>query len=355
VATVRVRDGSRGRTYQVQVRSRGHRPITKTFHSLTMAKKWGRDTEARLERGEGVSNEAHKHTVEQAIDRFLKQRPELGTAQYNLRWWKREHGHVRLSAVTRAWLQEVRDDFAASTYTRGKGKKKTTHRMSAGAANRNLTYLRAVLAEAVRWGWILQNPASGISKLTEPRGRVRFLSDEERQALLKACQASPSRALYPLVVAAISSGARAGELLALRWSDVDLAKGIGVIHDSKNGEARRLYFRGIALDALKDLNKVRHLKSDLVFTTDGGTRYQYYNQDFATAREAAKVADFRFHDLRHTAASYLAQSGATLLEIAEVLGHKTLQMTQRYSHLTSSHVADVVDRAMQKRLGGGSS
>ena len=191
-----------------------------------------------------------------------------------------------------------------------------------------------------------------VKKLTE-RQRVRFLSDGELAALTEALQACPERAVLPFVYCAISSGARAGELLSLEWKDVDTSKGVAIIHKSKNTDGRKLYIRGRALEYLKAYGKVRDLRSPGVFLLNSGAplTHSKYGKLFREACAAAGVADFRFHDLRHCCASFLAGNGATLLEIQQVLGHRTPAMTARYAHLVESHVEAVVDRVMRSKLG----
>jgi len=159
--------------------------------------------------------------------------------------------------------------------------------------------------------------------------------------------------MLPFVYCALSSGARAGELLQLEWDDVDLAKGVALIHDSKNSEGRKLYIRGRALDLLRDYARVRHLGSPGVFLLNSGALLtgSKYGKLFRDALAKAGIRDFRFHDLRHTAASYLAMSGASLIEIQQVLGHRTPAMVSRYAHMTEAHVEAVVDRIMSKKLG----
>jgi integrase len=377
VATIRVRQTKAGRSYEVQVRRRGQKPVTKTFCSKTRAKDWGRDTEAAIARGEEVTNEASRHTLAEAIDAFLRERTDLdgSDARRALLWWKEKHGERRLSAVTQTWLREIRDELASGTYTRGKAAPEIFATVAEGgesilpaqgestptpkifkrtnaAANRKVTYLRACLAFTVNdLQWMMANPSAKVKKLPEPRGRVRFLSDEERTRLLEKCRDSEARALLPFVLCALSSGGRAGELTGLKWQDLDLDAGHAVALDTKNGTDRRLYFPGAAHDALREYAKVRHLKSTYVFTSKKGGRFQY-DEFFRTAVKAAEIEDFKFHDLRHTCASYLAASGATTFEIAEVLGHRTLAMVKRYSHLTGSHVGGLVGRVMAEKLGG---
>lgn len=362
MATIRERRGNRGLRYECQVRLRGHPPITRTFSSLTHAKKWARDTESDLERGELVTNTAHQHTLADTIERFLQQRSDLGrSAVMGLNWWVKNYGHRRLSAVTSVWITEMRDKLLGDRVVNSQDGK--TYRRGAGNANRLVTYLAAALGKGNRrkaggaqaWGWIRTNPASSVPKLPEPPGRVRWLSDEERGALLKACEASTESKLLPFVLCALSSGARAGELLSLRWRDVDLLGGRATIHTSKSGAGRTLYFVGSAIEKLRAHAKVRPIHSDArVFASDATGRYPFqYDDSFRAATMAAGITNFRFHDLRHTCASYLAQQGASLLEIGQVLGHKSQQTTARYAHLTRSHTEDLVARVLGDKLSGG--
>ena len=122
------------------------------------------------------------------------------------------------------------------------------------------------------WGWMRVNPAAEVAKLPEPPGRTRFLADDERQALVTACVDSTERTVLPFVLCALSSGARAGELLALRWRDVNLTDGTAVIHTSKAEQGRTLYFVGTALAALKGHSKVRPIQPDSRSRTMGAIR-----------------------------------------------------------------------------------
>jgi integrase len=243
----------------------------------------------------------------------------------------------------------MRDELAAGTYLVGpKGKQRARQRKPA-TVNRQLTYLKIVLSYCVEIGWMPRSP--GVKKFKEDE-RVRFLSDDELKALTGALESCPQRVMLPFVYCALSSGARAGELLSLEWDSVDLARGVALIHDSKNTEGRKLYIRGKALDYLRAYAKVRRLGSPGVFLLNSGTplTQSKYGKLFRDALKTAEIENFRFHDLRHTTASYLAMSGASLLEIQQVLGHRTPAMVARYAHLTESHVESVVDRVMNRKL-----
>ena len=136
--------------------------------------------------------------------------------------------------------------------------------------------------------------------------------------------------------------------MGLRWRDVDLDRGLAIFHKTKNDERRAVPITGRALELIRELSVVRRIDTDLIFVNRWG-RARFPREAWDVARDAAGIADFRFHDLRHTAASYLAMSGATLAEIADVLGHKTLMMVKRYSHLTEAHTRGVLER-MTSRL-----
>jgi integrase len=276
-----------------------------------------------------------------------------------------------LSEVSAALLREKRDELAREPYSRSvqrkavtltarrkpKGEPRTLKRAPA-TVNRYFETIATALHVAEReYEWLRESPARKVRDLAEPRGRVRFLSDAERTSLL-ADTKTRSRDLHALVTVALCTGARAGELLALRWPDVDLARGLATLHDTKNGDRRAMPLAGPALAELKARSKVRRIDSDLVFpdpvnAKDGVARPLDYAKPFRAALKATGIANFRFHDLRHTAASYLAMNGATTAEIAAVLGHKTLAMVKRYSHLTEQHVSGVVERMTEKVFGAG--
>ena len=171
------------------------------------------------------------------------------------------------------------------------------------------------------WQWLSHNPMDQVKKNGEGGGRVRYLSEDERTALLK--ETATDQQLHCMVLLALSTASRAGELLRLEWRDVDLKEGLVLLGrrpgqqsrlETKNGSARATWISGEALRLLKEHGKVRHLDDDRVFSSPGrsGGRGRYnYHDPFVSAVEAAGLDDFHFHDLRHSAATYLARAGAT--------------------------------------------
>ena len=206
------------------------------------------------------------------------------------------------------------------------------------------------------WGWLDTSPTLKVSKPKEPRGRTRFLMEEceidgvgERTRLLSACKKSDNPYLYTVVVLALSTGMRRGEIMGLRWGDVDLNAGRITLKQTKNGEIRVIPLASHAKELVTHHARIRAIDTDLLFPSKTVRhKPQELDASWRAALKAARIDDFKFHDLRHSAASYLAMNGATLAEIAEVLGHKTLQMVKRYAHLSEGHTARVVARMNDK-------
>ena len=371
MASIRKRvntDGSA--SYRVDIRLKGFPPQRATFARLTDAKKWGQQTEAAIRENRYFKTaEANKHTFSDLIDRYIKNVLPLKPKQsYNqkpqLKWWREQIGPHTLARVTPSMITECRDILLTEI---GKNKKPR----SPATVNRYLAVLSHAFTVAVNeWGWLDDSPMRKVKKLKEPRGRVRFLSDDEtgskgetidgeRTRLLKACQASKNSYLHTVVVLALSTGMRQGEIMSLTWDDVDLHQGRITLYETKNGEIRVVPLVGKALDLLKEHSKVRNLKTSLLFpgkpipSDDGGVIYKPIDlrAPWTAALKKADIEDFHFHDLRHSAASYLAMNGASLAEIAEVLGHKTLQMVKRYAHLSEAHTAGVVASMNEKIFG----
>ncbi len=353
MATIETRPNADGTTgYRAKVRLKGFPSESATFERKTDAKEWAKQTEANMRQGRHFKTaEAKKHTVRELIDRYLREIEKKNPKRFVdvkslLEWWKGEIGVYLLSDVSRALIVEQRDKLLNT-------KGRNVERRSNSTVNRYMTALGNAFTVATNeWEWLQENPMRKISKLSEPRGRVRFLDDEERERLLEACKASASPYLHTLVVLALSTVARHGELINLRWSDVDLQRRVITLHDTKNKERRPLPLAHYALQLMEEHNRVRNIASDLVFPSPSRPMKPWDSRSaWEAALKRANIDNFRFHDLRHSCASYLAMNGASLTEIAEVLGHKTLQMVKRYAHLSEAHTAKVV-QSMNERIFG---
>ena len=219
-------------------------------------------------------------------------------------------------------------------------------RLSAGKApatvNRELSAIRKAYNLAVReWEWCRSNPVSRVSMEKENNKRDRWLSDEEEGRLLDAC----TPWLKNLVLFALCTGMRMGEILELTWRGVDFIRRTVTVFRSKNGERRTIPLNQTVLAVLKEKAKVRSIRTDLVFCSKAQTLLEggHLRRSFRLALTKAKIEDFHFHDLRHTFATQLVQAGVDLYKVQRLLGHKSPIMTQRYAHHYPESLRDGVE------------
>ncbi len=245
-------------------------------------------------------------------------------------------GHKRLSEIT----QEMVEEYIAvrrASIVRKKGDGSPQYLSPAGL-NRELACLKTMFNKAVEWGKVTVSPCARVKKLKEDNKRTRFLSEDEMKRLAEF--ASPE--LRQILMILIHTGMRKGELQNLKWMDLDFNQNLITIAQSKNGKVRYIPMNV----AVKNVLLQRRLSKESqtwVFAGMGRSPYTF-RKAFETARKSAGLEDVRIHDLRHTFASYLCMSGADLITVKELLGHSSLSMTERYSHLTNRHRADAVAR-----------
>lgn len=350
MARIKERQDKNGKTrFTVEIRLKGHPPESATFLNKTQAKLWAQQTEAAIREGRYFkSSEPRKRTLGELIDKYMAERlhqrgNDKDTVGPQLLWWKSQIGPYLLKDVTPPLIAEYRDKLLNEPMLK-KGEK-TPRMLSNATVVRYLASLSVCFSYGIEdLGWAEDNPIRNIKKPKPERGRVRFLSDEERNTLLQACEASNCKYLHSVVVLALLTGARLSEIMGLRWQDIDFKRRTLLFEETKNGERRSVPLARQAYDILHGMSKVRRIDSPFVFARDDGKQPKDIRKQWEKAVKKAALENFRFHDLRHTAASYLAMNGASLLEIADILGHKTLSMVKRYSHLTEGHTAGVIER-----------
>ena len=242
----------------------------------------------------------------------------------------RELGDLPLANVTPDLLRQ----WKATMHT--KYKTSTVHRYMARLA--------CVFAYALDCDWIPVDPCRKVRKPSPGRGSVRFLTPAERTRLLAACHQSRNPHLYLIVTLALNTGGRKNEIRGLLWSQVDLAAAVVRFVKTKTDRDRAVPLVGEALPLLRALAQRRSAESRLVFPSRDGQAPAAMEMAWRHARRRAGLADVRFHDLRHTFASYMAMSGASLRDIADVLGHSTVHMTMRYTHLMPNHTHSLVEK-----------
>lgn len=349
----------RGGRFHVQVRMSGFPSRTASFPTRRQAERWAKTVEADMIEGRHFRNvEARRRTVAEAIDRYLREelpKKRGSTARANLPWWKANIGQLKLADVTPAILVEHRGKLARESYARAtpgsahssvKGEARRFKR-SPRTVNRYIAALSHVFTIARReWHWVSHNPFDGVGKFPEGPGRSRYLSAEERGRLLAETAKDPT--LHLLTVLALSTAARAGELLNLKWPDVDLREQRLLFRVTKNAEPRVVWVHGEAFKLLKEHAQVRRLDGRLFANATGG-RYDYL-KPFKAACAAAAVADFRFHDLRHSAATYLAREGASEQQLRAIGGWRS-SIVRRYVHLAAEDAREVLAKMNEKILG----
>lgn len=215
--------------------------------------------------------------------------------------------------------------------------------VSPATVNRALAVLKSMFNRAIVWNKAEHNPCRAVKMFKENNQRLRFLEKEEINGLLENC----SEHLRPIVITALNTGMRKSEILKLKWRDIDIKRGIIHLLDTKNGEKREVPMNEITQKTI--IGVLKHLDSQYVFCDKNGKPYGDVRKSFATALKNSKIDDFHFHDLRHTFASQLVMSGVDLNTTRELLGHKSLEMTLRYSHLSCNHKKRAVD-VLEQRL-----
>ena len=288
-------------------------------------------------------------TLGDLLDKYIKEHSAPnkapGTANNDIcmvKDMKEFFGDTRLKDVTPSLISAYR------AKCREKG-------LAAASLNHRRTLLHQAFKLAVReWEWCQTNPVEKVSREKVRNERGRWLTVNEEKKLIEKCvlhptlkenKTEPRYWLQEIVVFALSTGMRQDEILSLEWPDVDLFRKTVTVVRSKNGEKRTIPLNQKAFELLKEKAKVRHIRSSYVFASEAGTKILRRNllRAFYNVVERAKIEDFRFHDLRHTFATRLAQAGVDLYKIAKLLGHKDIKMTQRYSHHYPESLRDGVE------------
>lgn len=341
MATIEKRTTNDGTvSYRAKVRLRGEKPRSRTFKRLTDAKAWAAKVESDLGHGAYVPTTAdRRRSLADLIGAYIEE--YLPTKAHNrdrkgqetiLAWWKSEFGYVTLDRLRPEVFAEARGKLAKRTTRTGSP-------LSGATINRYL----AGISSVCKWAWkekrwLPSNPVLSVSKASESKGIIRFLSDDERKALFKACREHPNRNIGLAVTLALATGARYSNIRFLRWEDVDFDNWTLAIRETKNGHPRYIPVVGSAQKALRAHYDADPTQEGWVFKGARDSAPADFEKQWREVRDTAGLGSFRFHDLRHTTASYLTQGGAGLAQVADALGHRTLEMAKRYSHQSGEHV-----------------
>ena len=329
-------------SWRVQVRRRGMPSLYKTFNYREDAEKWARQIEAELDRGLFMDRrDAERTTFAELASRFAE---DYAPHHYRSTGWKFKLQHLcthfgpyALSAITPKLVTSYRDARLKQPDPRFKTTVEAVPTISPGTVKMELDLLSKVLDVATKEFDIALpngNPVARIRKPKDSSKRERRLSPEEEQRLFETCRDYRNSWLLPAGKLAVETGMRQGELLALEWRHVNLPRRVAFLPMTKNGEARAIPLSPAAVEVLEALP--RDIQG-LVLPIGKMTLYKA----FQMACQRADVQDFTFHDLRHEALSRLAERGDfSVLELAAVSGHKTLQVLKRYTHLQAEKLAE---------------
>jgi len=325
----------RGDKWQARVQRKGQPDLSKSFLLKADAESWARQLESEIDRGVFQDrSEAERTTFGDLLDRYAKEvtplKKSAASEGQRINRFIREDkiARYKTTALSGKLIAEWRD--------------KRLLAVSGSTVNRELNLISHVINTARKeWGIHISNPVELIRRPKENRGRERRLSADEEKRLLAELELtcrSESGAytaggthnpwIKPIVVFAIETGMRRGEILSLTWDRVDLRKRIARLVDSKNGEGRSVPLTLKATALLAALP--RSIDGRVFATTNDAVKLA-----FVRAVERAKIDDLHFHDLRHEAVSRLFEKGLNVMEVASISGHKTLQMLKRYTHLSS--------------------
>lgn len=356
MAQIRKVDNKKGTSYKVVIRRKGIKDMYQTFDDYSEAKKWARAMESQIDRGvyKEKSNVKPKAicTVKDLIKEFKENiapkrysKPKQYDCMY--KWWTDKIGDLTLQEVDTSVLntckQMLLNEPPDKPYKEHETKSNSTVRKYIFAFSACLTYAEKELE------LIDRNPVAKISKPKKAKGIVRFLSDTERPELIAACSKHSTR-LHLFVIVAMFSGGRYNEVRTLRVENVDFDNNLVHFIDTKNNEDRGVPIHPTITEMIAKYLQENEITTGYIFIDKETKKLPYLKGAFESVIKDTNIKNFRFHDLRHTYASYLAQNGAELLEIAELMGHKSLQQVKIYAHLTRKHTSRLVQNMTEKML-----
>ena len=278
-----------------------------------------------------VKEESKKsYTFSELADKYLEYAERLKSfsrLKSFVNTLKKRYGDKQAETFTTLDLEKLQGDIIKKSQT-------------VAYANRLVVIAKIIFNKAADYELVSDDVVKKVKKCKLLKGeikRLRYLSEEEAERLVNSCE----QHLKPIVVTALNTGMRKSEILKLTWDRVDLKNRLILLDKTKNGERREIPVNDTLYDTLSGL--IRNIKIDYVFYSHKDLKPYYgLNKAFKKAIKNAHIIDFHFHDLRHTFASRLVMAGIDLTTVKELLGHKDVKMTLRYSHLAASHIKNAV-------------
>jgi integrase len=343
MAYIRSVKRKKGTIYKVEVRIQDHPPLYQTFDRLSDAQRWAEDTEELLRSGGYVGDTPPDDmSFIKALDRYelevsSKKRPNTQAREItSAKALRKKFSGLTLKKITPALVAAFRDERLKT--------------VSPSTLQKDLALLSHLYTIArTEWAFEIANPVASIRKPPKPEGRLRLLTKDEARLLLDVCKQSKNPKLYSFVQLLLHTGMRPSEGAGLIWGQVDVDGRIIDLTITKT-KPRRVPLTVKAVEILLEVMPDECDRNTPVFlpidcsTTVKRRPNLFFRRAFDNAIKKAKIENFHMHDLRHTAASYLLMAGVDLRTLAEILGHNTMQMVQRYTHLLDEHKLKAIDR-----------
>lgn len=332
MATIKKEHKKSGIRYKVYVRIKGVCQVRRFRHRAD-AEAWARQTEAAIYAGTYNRPQCEQLSLAEALNTYASKvtpRKRITTQDREVRTIKAiatRIGHLTITQVTPQVLAAYRD--------------KRLSEVSAYSVRLELALLSSLYQHGIReWGWVgVSNPVSSIARPSPPKGRTVFLTQAEAERLLQECRASRNRLLLPYVTLLLRTGMRPGEAASLLVRQIDTDARHIILPQTKNNTTRVIPISDSTLAMLRTIITGKG-PDDYVFLSDGRPAVASslaFRGAFEEARARAELSHVHLHDLRHTAASWLLMAGVDLRTLAEILGHQTMQMVMRYTHMLDEH------------------
>jgi integrase len=343
MARILARKGKKKTTFTATVRVKGYDSVSRTFDTKGEARTWATEVELEMKGRRFKDPRRANRTLDEAMERYLN----TVTIQKALTTQERERESAK---VLKKYLggDTLLPNISPSVVATFRDQR--LQEVSAYSVRLELALLSHLFVKALKeWELPVENPVNAIDRPKVPKGRIIFLKEDEAVRLLAECLKSRNKMLYPYVLLLLHTGMRPSEAAGLRWSQIDLPSRSLTLYITKN-EPRTVPLTKAAVAALQKMRE-ENGESDLVFFDSEGKTERArtrpssrFRPAFDQARDRAALQYVHMHDLRHTAASHLLMAGTDLRTLASILGHSTLQMVLRYTHLLDEHKLNAVDR-----------
>lgn len=336
----------RGDTFRVRIIRKGYSTLSQTFKTRLEAIKWARKIETDIDQGIIKPNKTLTNrmldqdlTFGEAAAHYIKYhsihkrncKTESGTIRTLIGHWDSEN----IQSIDKTKIFALRDDLLS----RGRSGDTVNHYYNA------ISKIYQMLQ--TEWSIVVDNPIKGVKRLPANPSRTKRINGAAETALLFACEQSKSKLLKPIVEFALETGMRRGELMGLRWFDIDLPSRRAFLHITKNGDPRQV---PLTLKAVQILNGVMHEDPEYVFPLKLDALRRYFEKAVKTAKAnwtlngVNPFEDCRYHDLRHEALSRLSDAGLNVIELSHISGHKTLSQLARYTHPSHQAIFAKLDK-----------